>query len=131
VRAAVLLRSTIGTVTSTIVKKKPLITVKPTPLSSVLPASSPRTTSVRLAPTGKVKPGQTDQIEIIAADITDAQGRALDGKDNGQAVGNFIAKFGQGGLKFSQPSAVAASARLSPSAVDAALPGVDLRRKGR
>jgi hypothetical protein len=85
----------LSTATTKTVNKKPVITLKPIPLSSALPASSPSTTSVELVPAGKVKPGQTDQLEIIAADITDAQGRALDGKDNGQTGGNFVAKFGQ------------------------------------
>ena len=80
---------------------------------------------------GKVKPGQTYRLQITASDITDAQGRALDGKDNGQAGTNFVAVFGQGGVRYSQPSAALAKTRLSPSAVDAALATLELRRKAR
>jgi hypothetical protein len=86
---------------------------------------------VKLVLAGKAKLGQTDQIEIIAADMTDAQGRALDGKDNGQVGGNFLAVFGQGGLTFSQPSGIPAGRLLSPSAVDAALASVNPRRDAR
>jgi RHS repeat-associated protein/uncharacterized repeat protein (TIGR01451 family) len=121
----------LSTVTTKKVKKKPVTKLKPVTLSSALPASSPRTTSVKLVPAGKVKPGQTYELEIIAADIIDAQGRRLDGKDNGQAGSNFVAKFGSDGLTFSQPSAAVASSRLSASAVDAVLPRVNVRRRVR
>jgi hypothetical protein len=65
------------------------------------------------------------------ADITDAQGRALDGKDNGQAGSNFLAVFGQGGLTFAKPSAIAVRQQLLHSAVDALLPSVKPRREVR
>jgi RHS repeat-associated protein len=119
------------TVTTKKLKKKPVITLKPVTLTSARPASSPATRSVTLLPAGKIRGGQTHEIEIIGADISNAQGRALDGKDNGQAGTNFVAEFGPGGLTFSRPGASAASARLSPSAVDAVLPSLTVRHKAR
>ncbi len=47
-----------------------------------------------------VKPNlsHTDRLEIIAADLTDAFGRALDGNDDGEPGGNFGATFGKSGV---------------------------------
>jgi RHS repeat-associated protein len=121
----------LSTVTTKTVKKKPVTTLKPIALGSVVPGSSPRTTSVALVPSRKVNLSQTDELEIIAADITDSQGRALDGKDNGQAGSNFVGTFSRSGLTFPEPSAVASCARLSPAAVDAVLKRVGSLRKAR
>ncbi len=93
----------LSNITTKTVKKKPITTLKPIALSLAVPASSPMTTSVKLLVSGKVKVGQTDQLEIIAADITDAEGRALDGNDDGKPGANFIGKFGSGGLAFARP----------------------------
>ncbi len=121
----------LSTVTTKTVKKKPVTTLKPIALGSALTASSPRTTSVKLVPSGKLKAGQTYELEIIAADITDAEGRALDGKDNGQPGSNFVAEFGSGGVMFARPNAALTSPPLLPSAVDAVLPSVRVGRKAR
>jgi RHS repeat-associated protein len=120
-------------VTTKTVKKKRVTTLSRIGLGSVIAASSPRTTSVKLVPSGKIKPGQTTELEIIAADITDAEGRALDGNDDGKPGGNFIGKFGSGGLTFARPGAVAAgaSARLSPVLVDALIGTGEVRIKAR
>lgn len=63
----------LSSVTTKTVKKKPVTTLKPIALSSAQVASIPRTTTVKLVPAGKVKIGPTDELEIIAADITDAE----------------------------------------------------------
>ncbi len=118
-------------VTTKKVKKKPVTTLKPIALSSARPASSPRTTSVTLVPAGKVKLGSTDELVIIAADITDAEGRALDGNDDGKPGANFVATIGGGGRTFARSSAVVRDARLSASAVDAVLQAVAVPRNRR
>jgi hypothetical protein len=79
------------------VKHKPVISYKPIKLASALVASSPMTTSVKLVPATKPNLSQTDRLQITAADITDALGRALDGNDDGQPGANYVATFGRGG----------------------------------
>ena len=54
----------------------------------------------------------------IAADLTDAQGRALDGNDDGQPGGNYVAIVTKNGVT---PAAVAAPAIVMARAVDAAI----------
>jgi hypothetical protein len=75
-------------VTTKKVKKKSATTYKPLKLTSALAASSPMTSSVSLVPAAKPNLGHTDRLEIVAADLTDALGRALDGTDDGQPGGN-------------------------------------------
>ncbi len=119
----------LSSVTTKKVKKKPVTTLKPIALGSAQVASSPRTTTVKLVPAGKVKIGPTDELVIIAADITDAEGRALDGNDDGKPGANFIGKFGGGGLTFARPIATTGASRLS-AAVDAVLGSIHSRRSG-
>ncbi|MGO9921995.1 MAG: carboxypeptidase regulatory-like domain-containing protein [Isosphaeraceae bacterium] len=118
-------------VTTKTVKKKPVTTLKPIGLSSIMAASSPRTTSVKLVPSSKVNVSQTTELEIIAADVTDAEGRALDGNDDGKPGANFVGKFGGGGLTFARPSAIVGAGRLPAAAVDAVLERILIRRGAR
>jgi hypothetical protein len=62
------------------------------------------TTSVSLLPATNPNLSQTDRLEIVAADLTDALGRPIDGNDNGQAGGNFVATFARQGIAFAEPS---------------------------
>ena len=84
-------------------------------------ASSSSTTSVELVPAGSFKIGPKYELEIIGADLVDALGRALDGNDDGEPGGNFVATFGRSGVTFALPGARLSSALLSPAAVDAVL----------
>jgi hypothetical protein len=115
----------LSAVTTKKVKKKTVTTLKPIRLSSVVPASSPMTTSIKLVPAGKVNLVQTDEIENIAADIVDAQGSELDGNDDGNddgnPGGNFGGRFSRNGVTLARSEPIANNARLSPSAVDAVL----------
>jgi hypothetical protein len=86
------------------VKKSTVTTLKPIWLQSALPASSAATISVALLPAGKFKPGRTDELRILGALITDAQGRALDGNADGQPGGDFSAAFGNSGVTFAYSS---------------------------
>jgi RHS repeat-associated protein len=114
----------LSSVTSKKVNKKPVTTLKPIRLSSVVPASSSRTTSVALVPAGKFKIGPSEQLTIIASDISDTGGAALDGNHDGQPGGNFIGTFGRNGLTFAVPGAVMRPMRTSTIAARAALQSV-------
>src|SRR5262249_22056214 len=103
------------------VKKKTVTALKPIGLSSVVPASSATTTSVALVPARKINLTQTDELEIIAAELIDAQGGALDGNDDGIPGGNFVAAFSRNGLTSARRSAILHATRLSGSAVDTVL----------
>ena len=96
-------------------------------LSSALPASSPTTTSVALVLAAKPKSSQTDELQIIAADLTDSLGRALDGNDDGQPGGNFVITFSKSGITLARPSVRVQPAKLSAAAVDAVLAREDSR----
>jgi len=121
----------ISSVTTKTVKKKTVTTLKPIVLSSVVPSSSPSTTSVALVPTGKINLAQTDQLVIIAADITDAQRRALDGNHDGKPGGNFVGTFSRNGLTVARPSAILREPRLSATAIDVVLRHEGFRRRVR
>ncbi len=112
----------LSSVTAKKVKKKEVRTLKRIKLSSALPVSSPTTTSVALVLAAKPNLGQTDQLLIIAADLTDSLGRPLDGNDDGQPGGNFVGTITKNGLA-AQPGARMALTRLSAAAVDAVLSG--------
>jgi hypothetical protein len=108
-------------------KKKAVTSLKPIRLSSVLAASSPMTTSVVLVPASKANPSQTDQLQITASDLIDAEGRPLAGS-GGQLGTNAIIEFGRGGAT---TSAVVDRARadvraLHPDAVDRLLARPDV-----
>jgi hypothetical protein len=88
----------LASVTTKKVKKKVVTTDKPIKLISAVPATSPMASSVSLVPATKPKLAQTDRLEIVAADLTDGLGRALDGNDDGLPGGNFVATFGRSGV---------------------------------
>ena len=94
----------LSSITTKTVKKKHVTTLKRIKLSSVLPASSPTTTAVNLVLAAKPNLGQTDELQITAADLTDSLGRALDGNDDGQPGGNFIGTITKSGFSLGQPS---------------------------
>jgi len=121
----------LATVKTRKVKKKEVTTYKPIRVSSVLPASSPLTTSVALVPASKPNLALTDQLQIRAANLTDTLGRALDGNNDGQPGGNFVANFGRNGLTFASPNALLSDARLSAAAVDAVLQQIRFHPRGR
>jgi hypothetical protein len=119
----------LSSVTTKKVKKKVVTTYKPIRLKSVVPASSSMTSSVALVPATKPKLSQTDQLKITASDLTDALGRPIDGNDDGQPGGNFLATFSKQGVAFAQGHP-AARASLDAVAVDAVLARpADLRSK--
>ncbi len=106
------------TVTTKNVKRKEVTTLKPIRLSSVLPVSSPLTTSVALLPVSKPNLALTDQLQITAAYLTDAQGRAMAG-NNGQPGGNFVARLnGSGVISMAQPGAETRSGQTVAAAID-------------
>ncbi len=111
----------LSSVTTKKVKKKSVTVLKPVRLSSVVAASSPSATSVELVPAGRFKIGPKYELEIIGADLGDALGRALDGNDDGEPGGNFVAMFGRSGVLFGLPSGRLGSGGLSSAAVDAVL----------
>jgi len=67
-----------------------------------------------------IKPNlsQSDRIQIIAADLTDAYGRPLDGNDDGVPGGNYVAIVTKHGAT---PAAVPAPATMMARAVDSLL----------
>ncbi len=105
-----------------------------------------RRATLALVPATKPNLSQTDRLEITAADLTDALGRALDGNDDGQAGGNFSAMFAKQGIAFGQPSSRLDRADSAPvpndrrgsrtETIDALLerddmPGLTLSRRAR
>jgi hypothetical protein len=88
----------LSSVTTKRLKRKTVTTYKPIRLISAMPASSPMALSVVLVPATKPNVAQTDRLEIVAADLTDALGLPIDGKDDGQPGGDFVATFGRTGV---------------------------------
>ena len=101
----------LASVTTKKVKKKTTTTYKPIRLTSALPASSPMASSVALVPASKPNLSQTDRLEIVAADLTDTLGRALDGNDDGQPGGNYVATFKRSGVTVDGSPLVRTAAR--------------------
>ena len=99
-------------------KKMTVTSYKPIRLTSAVPASSPMTSMVSLLPAIKPNLSQSDRIQIIAADLTDAYGRPLDGNDDGVPGGNYVAIVTKNGVT---PAAVAAPATVMARAVDAVI----------
>ena len=108
----------LSSVTTKKVKKKTVTSYKPIRLTSAMPASSPMTSMVSLLPATKPNLSQSDRLQIVAADLTDAYGRALDGKDDGVPGGNYVAIVTKNGAT---PAAVAAPATVAARAVDAVI----------
>jgi len=73
---------------------------------------------VSLLPAIKPNLSQTDRIQIVAADLTDAYGRPLEGNDDGQPGGNYVAIVTKNGVT---PGAVASPATMAARAVDAVI----------
>jgi hypothetical protein len=123
----------LSTVKTKKIKKKVITTLKPIRLSSALPASSPLTISVALVPASKPNLALADQIQITAAGLTDAQGRALAVND-GQAGGDFVATLNRSGvISMARTRVEAHAGRVTARAIDAmmadgSLAGI-LRRK--
>ena len=111
----------LSNVTTKKIKKKEVTTLKRIKLLSALPAASPATTSVALLLAAKQNLGQTDEMQITAAILTDSLGRALDGNDDGQPGANFVDTFTKRGLALAQPGLRMQPAKLSAAAVDAVL----------
>jgi hypothetical protein len=76
------------------------------------------TSMVSLLPAIKPDLSQGDRIQIIAADLTDAYGRPIDGNDDGLPGGNYVALLTKKGVT---TSAVAAPATMAAKAVDVLL----------
>jgi hypothetical protein len=62
------------------------------------------TSMVSLLPATKPNLSQSDRLQIVAADLTDAYGRPLDGNDDGQPGGNFSVIFTKQGVAFEPPN---------------------------
>ena len=108
----------LSSVTTRKVKKKVVTSYKPIRLTSAVPASNPMTSMVSLLPAIKPNLSQSDRIQIIAADLTDAYGRPIDGNDDGVPGGNFVSIVTKQGVT---TSAVAAPATMAAKAVDVLL----------
>jgi hypothetical protein len=76
-------------------RKKPTVYAKPVPLTSA--SYNPATNSVSLMLRGKL-PKSAMQLTIQAADLLDAEGRQLNGNDDGQPGGNFAATLNSQGV---------------------------------
>jgi hypothetical protein len=113
----------LSSVTTKKVKKKTVTTYKPIKLNSALPSSSPMASSAALVPATKPNLSQTDRIQITAADLTDALGRGLDGDDDGQPGGNYIAAINRSGVTVGGLPLVPALDRSAavPATIDALL----------
>ncbi len=108
----------LSSVTTKKVKKTVVTSYKPIRLSSAVPASNPMASMVSLLPAIKPNLSQSDRIQIIAADLTDAYGRPIDGNDDGVPGGNYVGIVTKNGVT---PFAVASPATMAARAVDAVL----------
>jgi hypothetical protein len=54
--------------------------------------------AVLLVPPTKPSVSKTDRLQIVATDLTDSLGRALDGNDDGRPGGNYTATFSRSGV---------------------------------
>ena len=88
----------LSSVTTKKVKKKAVTSYKSIRLTSALPASSLTASSVLVFPATKPNLSQTDRLQIVAADLTDALGRFLDGNDDGRPGGNYTVNFSRSGV---------------------------------
>jgi len=108
----------LSSITTKKVKKTAVTSYKPIRLTSAVPASNPMTSMVSLLPAIKPNLTQSDRIQIVAADLTDAYGRPIDGNDDGMPGGNYVAIVTKQGMT---TSAVAFPATMAARAVDAVL----------
>ncbi len=92
---------------------------KPIRLTSAVAASNPMTSMVSLLPSIKPNLSQSDRILIIAADLTDAYGRPIDGNDDGVPGGNYVATLSRSGVTFSAVPLALARTTGKPTATSA------------
>ena len=104
-----------ASITTRRVRKKTVTTYKPIRLTSAAPASSPMASMVSLVPASKPNLAQSDRLQIVAADLTDAYGRPLDGNQPG---GNYVAIVSGNGAT---PAAKAGPTTIAARAVDAVI----------
>ena len=97
-------------------KKRVTTYNKRVPLASAVYSASATSWTVMLVPTNKLNLSQPEQLRITAADLTDAFGRPLDGDDNGQPGGDFVAILSKKGV-----TVASAADRVTTSAVDLVL----------
>jgi len=90
-----------------------------------VPASNPMTSMVSLLPAIKPNLSQSDRIQIIAADLTDAYGRPIDGNDDGVPGGNYVALLTKSGV---QIESIATPSTMTAKAVDALMSTGQLQR---
>ncbi len=72
-----------------------------------------------MMPATKPNLSQTDRLQVVASDLTDALGRPLDGNNDGQPGGNYTAKLSRIGVT-SDPLSLARM-REQPDSVPAAI----------
>jgi uncharacterized repeat protein (TIGR01451 family) len=94
---------------------------KRVPLVSAVYSASPSAWSVTLVPASKLNLSQPEQLRITAADLTDADGRALDGNGNGQPGGDFVGTLGKKGTNLVVAARTRARDRVTAAAVDVAI----------
>jgi hypothetical protein len=86
------------------------------PASAVYNASNH---SVTLTPRGKLNLAKPEELTIDAALVTDALGRPLDGKDDGQPGGNYVVTFSRSGV--STGAVISGRTSEQPATVQAAI----------
>jgi hypothetical protein len=79
------------------------------------------TNTVTLTPVRKLALVAPVQLRIIASVLTDALGRPLDGNDDGQPGGDFVATLGKTGVRSASVAAARIVKRSSTHVVDALL----------
>jgi trimeric autotransporter adhesin len=97
-------------------KKKVTVYSKPVRLNP--PSYNSATNTVTLPLRGK-PPAKTMQLTIIAAGLLDAEGRELDGNNDGRPGGNFVATLTKGGVISMARSTAEVRAHQVTAAVDA------------
>jgi len=96
---------------------------KPVALASVSYNAS--TDTVTLLARSKLNLAQPEELRITASQLPDVYGRPLDGNDDGQPGGDFVALLTKGGVKI---ESFATPSTLTAKAVDALLSGGKLER---
>ncbi len=82
---------------------------------------NPVTNTVTLVPLKKLVLSSRLQLVINASLLTDARGRPLDGNDDGQAGGNFLATLSKGGVSVASAARTVGAQHVSALAVDVLL----------
>ena len=81
-------------------KKRVTTFKKRVPLQSAV--YNPSTLTVTLAPKSQFDLTGPEQLRITAADLLDSNSRSLDGNDDGQPGGNFVATLSKSGIRVAQ-----------------------------